>query len=121
MDRHGLAEWLDSEADRGIVNDAAPSRQLIALVAESRHLLVSPLARAQATANTVLDRLPVTPRPEVTTLVELSEAALPVLQVPRLRLPLGAWGNLCRVSWFLGCAGSVESRQAAVARANGVT
>jgi broad specificity phosphatase PhoE len=120
MDRHGLAAWLESEGARGIAEDAEPSRELVELVAASRHLLVSPLTRAQATANAVLDQLPVGSRPRAASVIELSEAPLPVLQVPRLRLPLGAWGSVCRISWFLGYTGSVESRRAAVARAHRV-
>lgn len=120
VDRRGLAAWLDSEGARGIVADPLPSQELVALVIESRHLLISPLARAQATATAVLDQVPVDSARRTSTVPELREAPLPVLQVPRLRLPLGGWGQLCRVSWFLGYAGSVESRSEAVDRARSV-
>lgn len=120
LDRHGLAAWLDSEGAREIAEDAAPSQELIRIVADCQHLLVSPLTRAQATANAVLEQLPVACRPKVTTSLDLREAPLPVLPIPGLRLRLGAWGNLCRVSWFLGYARSVESRRTAAVRAHRV-
>lgn len=68
----------------------------------------------------ILDRLDVDSRPEITTVAELREAPLPVLPIPRLRLPLNVWGILCRASWFLGYAGTVESRRAAIERAQSV-
>jgi broad specificity phosphatase PhoE len=117
LDRHELKAWLDREVACGIRVDAQPSDELVALIAGSRHLLVSPLARAQATASAVLDRLPADSHPEVTTDEDLSEAPLPVLPVPRLRLPLDAWDVVCRTAWLLGYVGNVEPRRQAVHRA----
>jgi broad specificity phosphatase PhoE len=120
LDRHNLQVWLDREVACTIRADAQPSDELVALVAGSRHLLVSPLARAQATASAVLDRLPTGSHPKVTTDDDLSEAPLPVLPVPRIRLPLDAWDVLCRTAWILGYSGNVEPRRQAVDRARRV-
>src|SRR5918995_262567 len=50
LDRDGLRTWFATEVERGITADALPSDDLVALVAATRHLVVSPLARARATA-----------------------------------------------------------------------
>jgi len=120
LDRHELQAWLDREVACGIRVEARPSDELVALVAGSRHLLVSPLARARATASAVLDRLPAGTHPEVTTDEDLHEAPLPVLPMPRLRLPIDAWDILCRTAWLLGYKGNVEPRRQAVDRARRV-
>ena len=56
LDRAGLQAWFDVEGARGITAGSRPSGRLVAAVAASRHLLVSPLERAQATARSVLAR-----------------------------------------------------------------
>jgi broad specificity phosphatase PhoE len=47
---------------------------------------------------------------------DLVEIPLPVLPVPRLRLPLDAWDAAARVAWLWGYAGGVEPRREALAR-----
>lgn len=116
LDRDGLRAWFASEGARGIVAGAEPSTDLLAAVAGSRRLLVSPLARARATAEAVLARLAPDDSPEVTVVDDLVEIPLPVLPVPGLRLPLDAWDAAARVAWLAGWSGGVESRSAALAR-----
>lgn len=120
IDRHGLREWYATQGDRGIAGDAAPSGRLIDQVARSRHLVVSPLARAQATAAAVLARVPIETRPVVCSDREMHEAPLPVLPVSRVRLSLDSWDVACRAVWLLGYSADVESRRASVARAGAV-
>jgi broad specificity phosphatase PhoE len=117
LDHRSFAAWLAEEGDRGIVADARPSDRLVGLVGGSRHLLVSPLARAQATAGAVLDRLAAEARPEVVTVDDLVEAPLPPVPVSVVRLPPDAWDVVARVAWLLGYAGGVEPRRDAVRRA----
>ena len=116
LDRDGLAAWFASEGLRGIVAGAEPSAALVAAVAASDRVLVSPLARARATADAALARVAPAARPPVTVDPDLVEIPLPVLPVPRLRLPLDAWDAAARVAWLAGYAGGVESRPEALAR-----
>jgi len=116
LDRDGLRAWFATEAERGITADARPSDDLVALVAGTRHLVVSPLARAQATARAVLDRLAPDARPAVVTDDDLVEIPLPVLAVPGIRLPLDAWDAAARIAWLAGWSGGVEPRSEAFAR-----
>jgi broad specificity phosphatase PhoE len=120
LDHRGFAAWLAEEGDRGIRVGACPSDRLVGLVAGSPHLLVSPLARAQATAAAVLGRLAVDARPPVVTVDDLVEAPLPPVPVPVVRLPPDAWDVVARVAWLLGYAGRVEPRRDAVRRARRV-
>jgi broad specificity phosphatase PhoE len=119
LDRAGLQAWFDVEGARGITAGSAPSRRLVAAVAASRPLLVSPQERAQATARSVLAaRGPdAGPGPVVITDPDLIEIPLPVLPMPGVRLPLDAWDAACRTAWLLGYRGRIESRGEAVARA----
>jgi broad specificity phosphatase PhoE len=116
LDRDGLRAWFASEGERGVVAGAEPSAALVAAVAASRRLVVSPLARARATAEVVLARLAPTDRPEVIVVDDLVEIPLPVLPVPGLRLPLDAWDAAARIAWLAGWSGGVESRREAMAR-----
>ena len=115
LDRDGLAGWFASEGSRGIVAGAEPSAALVAAVAARARVLVSPLARARATADAALARL-APAGPPVTVDPDLVEIPLPVLPVPRLRLPLDAWDAAARVAWLLGYSGGIESRPEALAR-----
>lgn len=116
LDRDELRAWFASEGARGITADSVPSGALVAAVRASRLLVVSPLARARATADAVLARIDETARPEVTVDDDLVEIPLPLLPVPRVRLPLDAWDVAARTAWLLGYAGEVESRSEAAAR-----
>jgi broad specificity phosphatase PhoE len=120
LDQRGFAAWLAQEGERGIIADARPSARLVGLVGASRHLLVSPLARAQATAAAVVDRLAADARPPVVTVDDLVEAPLPPVPLPRVRLPADAWDVVARVAWLLGYSGPVEPRRDAVGRARRV-
>lgn len=119
LDRAGLQAWFDAEGARGITARSRPSGPLVAAVAASRHLLVSPLERAQATARSALAarRPDAGAGPVVITDPDLIEIPLPVLPVPGVRLPLDAWDAACRTAWLLGYRGRIESRGEAVARA----
>jgi broad specificity phosphatase PhoE len=116
LDRDGLRSWFASEGARGIVPGARPAPRLVALVAASDRLLVSPLARARATADAVLAALAPEARPPVTVDPDLVEIPLPVLPVAGVRLPLDAWDAAARIAWLAGYAGGVESRAEAWAR-----
>jgi broad specificity phosphatase PhoE len=89
---------------------------MVAAIRASRLVVVSPLARALATADAVLARIDEADRPEVTVDEDLVEIPLPVLPVPGVRLPLDAWDAAARTAWLLGYSGEVESRREAVAR-----
>jgi broad specificity phosphatase PhoE len=116
LDRDGLRAWFATEGARGIVAGAQPRPELVALVAASDRVVVSPLARARATADAVLARMAPAARPPVTVDPDLVEIPLPVLPVPRVRLPLDAWDAAARIAWLAGWAGGVEARPAARAR-----
>ena len=82
LDRHGLQAWFDAEGGRGIVAGSRPSGELVRAAGESRHLVLSPLGRAQATADAVLGALGSGERPEVITDPDLVEIPLPTLPLP---------------------------------------
>jgi broad specificity phosphatase PhoE len=120
LDRRGLQAWFDTEGGRGIVAGFRPSAELVRAAGESRHVVVSPLGRAQATADAVLGALGPGERPEVITDPDLVEIPLPTVPLPWVRLPLDAWDAACRTAWLLGWSGRVESRGDAFRRARRV-
>lgn len=86
--------------ERGLVDDAHPSTELVEAVRSAAHVVVSPLRRAQETAS----RAGVGDRGE--TRPELREAPLPP----------GRGGPTGRALWLLGRTGGVEPRHAVVDR-----
>lgn len=116
--RHEFASWLSVEAGRGVVAGSLPSYALTEAVAGSLCVAVSPLARAQATADAVLASLPTGHRhPRLLVIENLREAALPVISMPRLRASIDVWDWMSRVTWLSGFSGGVEPRSAVAERA----
>lgn len=117
IDRDELATWLAGEEGWEIAPGAAVAPAFSEAVTASVHLVVSRATRAQQTAAAVLATVPRGDVPEAVTLADLREAPLPVLAIPRLRVPLDIWGVLARSAWFLGYSDGVEARAMVSARA----
>lgn len=116
LSRQGFNAWWIEYGRVGLSPSALPPVPLMEIAAKAAVVVASPVRRARATAERLIEKSGATLEIIVDEIYEEMPLPAPML-LPFLRLPPPLWGTVARFAWWLGYADGGESRYEAEERA----
>ena len=101
MDSHRWNSAMKEYDERGVSESATMSPQMVQAAREVGLIVHGPLPRSSETVERLKQLLGECP-PRTEKWPEITEAALPQIRVPVIKLPMNGWTVIARLFWILG-------------------